>query len=593
MTTPPEGSAPPNDATESADSALTDAAVDTDSPDTGNLGKPSLRHRLGTWWHKHLQRYSFGGFVVGLLFLWSASTPSLLPRGWFFQGVVSGGAAAIGYGVGAFLTWLARFMVSRDRPWPRPSRPWWIGAAIIGVAGTAFTLYWYARWQDEIRDMMGVDHLTWTAYPLIVVVALIVFVIFMSIGQAWATLLKWLVRQINRIAPPRISATIGVTLVLILTIFIVNGVFANYAMKGLNATFAAANEENKPNTPPPTSNLRSGGPESLVSWESLGREGRVFVSHGPTVQQLTEFNDGAPAMEPIRAYAGLDSADDIRDAADLAVAELERTNAFSRKLIAIAGTTGSGWMNKAMVDSLEYMYNGDVATVGIQYSYLPSWISFLVDSERARQAGIAIFEAVSEKVRAIPEAQRPKLVIFGESLGSFSGEAPFGSIPTIAARTDGALFSGPTFNNQLWLDTTNARDAGSPEVKPIFDDGKTVRFIADEQDLSRPDAPWPPNRVVYLQHASDPITWWNPDLLLSKPDWLKEPRGSDVLDATRWLPIVTFLQVSADMAVAVNVPDGHGHHYLHAVPYAWAQILQPPGWTPEKTEKLEPLLSRD
>lgn len=548
--------------------------------------------RLQSWAVKHIRRYSYGGLVSATLFLWASATPSLLPRGWFFQGVVSGGSAAIGYGVGAFLTWLARFMVSRTEPWPVPARRWWVGLGVVGLIGTVLMMYLFAQWQDELRDLMGVDHLSWSAYPLVVITAVIVLVILMTIGQAWAALLKWLIRKLNSVAPPRISAVVGAVLVAVLTIFIVNGVVANYAMRFLNSTFAAANDETQADSAPPTSTLRSGGPGSLVTWDSLGRQGRVFVSSGPTEQELTAFN-GTPAMEPIRAYAGLDSAPDIRSAAAIAVKELERTNAFSRKLIAVGGTTGSGWINRSMVDSLEYMYNGDVATVSIQYSFLPSWISFIVDKERARKAGIAIFEAVSERVREIPEAKRPKLVIFGESLGSFSGEAPFGSIPTIAARTDGALFTGPTFNNQLWLDTTQSRDAGSPEVKPIFANGAQVRFTADQRDLGRPNAPWPGNRIVYLQHASDPITWWNPRVLFSEPDWYSEPRGSDVLNSTTWIPVVSFLQLSADMAVAVNVPDGHGHHYLSAVPYAWAAILTPPGWTDAKTAKLEPLLTRD
>ena len=44
------------------------------------------------------------------------------------------------------------------------------------------------------------------------------------------------------------------------------------------------------------------------------------------------------------------------------------------------------------------------------------------------------------------------------------------------------------------------------------------------------------------------------------------------------------------MAVAVDVPDGHGHVYVKDVANAWAKILQPPDWTADKTEKLrEPL----
>jgi uncharacterized membrane protein len=96
--------------------------------------------------------------------------------------------------------------------------------------------------------------------------------------------------------------------------------------------------------------------------------------------------------------------------------------------------------------------------------------------------------------------------------------------------------------------------------------------------------------VVYLQHASDPIAWWNPDLLFRRPGWLREKRGYDVLPETAWIPVVTFLQVSADMAVAVDVPQGHGHVYVADVANGWAAVLQPPGWTPAKTEKLRPLL---
>ena len=38
------------------------------------------------------------------------------------------------------------------------------------------------------------------------------------------------------------------------------------------------------------------------------------------------------------------------------------------------------------------------------------------------------------------------------------------------------------------------------------------------------------------------------------------------------------------------VPDGHGHVYVRDVVNGWAAVLQPPGWTPEKTERLRPLM---
>ncbi|UAK39239.1 alpha/beta-hydrolase family protein [Gordonia bronchialis] len=530
--------------------------------------------------------------TLALVFLWLSATPSLLPREALFQGAVSGASAALGYCLGVLLAWLARFMVSRPEPWQPARLRFWTVLGVIALIGTTVMIYWWGHWQDEIRDLMGVERLSWTAYPLTVVLAALVFFLLMSIGQAWASAVRWLVRKLELIAPPRVSAVVAGTVAVVFTVFVLNGVVANSSMQWLNSTFAAVNDETTADSTPPTSSLRSGGPGSLVTWDSLGRQGRIFVSNGPTREALSEFNR-APAAEPIRSYVGLGSGSDLRANAQLAAAELERAGGLDRAVVAIGSTTGTGWINRSSVDSLEYMYNGNTATVSMQYSYLPSWLSFLVDQERARQAGRALFEAVDERIRARPEAQRPKVVVFGESLGSFAAESAFGTIPALSARTDGALFVGPTFNNTLWIDTTRDRDPGSPEWLPIYHDGLQARFIADAGDLSRPDAPWKPGRIVYLQHASDPITWWSPDLILDKPDWLREKRGPDVLSSMHWIPFVTFLQVSADMAVSTGVPDGHGHNYLAAIPWAWAAILQPPGWTAAKTDALEPLLRRD
>ncbi|MFT4201824.1 alpha/beta hydrolase [Gordonia sp. (in: high G+C Gram-positive bacteria)] len=540
---------------------------------------------------RRLTHLSYGGMVGATVLLLASGTPSLLPRTWIFQGVISGGAAAAGYAVGVLLAWLTRFMVSRDRAWPRPQRFWWWALAFVGVFDAVVMTYWNVRWQNEIRDFMGIDRVGFGAVPLVLAVALGVFLGCMLIGKLWLIGMRELVDLLRRFIPSRLATALGAYAAIALTVLLVNGVLVESVMRVLNNTFAAANNEMQANTPAPTSPLRSGGPGSTVSWDSLGREGRVNIASGPTVAQLTAFN-GAPAKEPIRVYAGLGSGEELTDIAQAAVRELERTGGFRRKLIAIGNATGLGWLNKSEIDTLEYMYNGDTALVSMQYSYLPSWISFLVDKERARQAGTALFEAVSERVRDLPEAQRPKLVVFGESLGSFAGESPFGSIPTVAARTDGALFTGPTFNNRLWEDTTRNRDPGSPQVQPVFNRGKYVRFVADETELDRPATPWRQGRIVYVQHPSDPVTWFNPTLLLREPDWLKEKRGRDVLPTMRWIPVVTFLQVSADMAVANGVPDGHGHHYLRVVPFAWATILQPPGWTDEKTRRLLPLLVR-
>ena len=540
------------------------------------------------WWQR---RYTFTGTAVGMVFLWLSLTPSLLPRGPLFQGLVSGVAGAIGYGLGVFGVWLVRFMQSK-RSSPKAPRWAWMTLVVLAALGVVFGIVYFRYWQDHVRDLMGVPRLHWYNYLQAGALAVVLLFVFVELGQLIGRLVRFLARLLGRVAPPRVSFVVVVVLLLALGVSILNGVVVRGAMGLLNKSFSAVNDELDPNQPAPTTPLRSGGPGSLVSWESLGHQGRLFVANGPSVAKLTEFNK-TPATEPIRAYAGLNSAKGIRATAELAARELQRAGGLKRKVIAVATTTGTGWINAAEADSLEYMYNGDTAIVSMQYSFLPSWLSFLVDKENARQAGEALFEAVDEMVRGLPEAQRPKIVVFGESLGSFGGEAPFLRPNNIIARTDGALFSGPTFNNSMRDFITADRDDGSPEWLPIFDEGANVRFAARPDNLGRPDAPWRNPRIVYLQHASDPIAWWTPDLLFAEPDWLREPRGYDVSGDMKWIPVVTFLQVAADMAVAVDVPDGHGHRYVKDVVNGWAAVLQPPAWTPAKTELLRGRVTQD
>jgi uncharacterized membrane protein len=97
---------------------------------------------------------------------------------------------------------------------------------------------------------------------------------------------------------------------------------------------------------------------------------------------------------------------------------------------------------------------------------------------------------------------------------------------------------------------------------------------------------------VYLQHASDPVVWWSPGLMVHRPDWLTEPRGRDVLPAMRWYPFVTFWQASADLIVSQDAPPGHGHSYDAEPVDAWAQLAPPEGWTAERTAALARLVGR-
>jgi uncharacterized membrane protein len=144
-------------------------------------------------------------------------------------------------------------------------------------------------------------------------------------------------------------------------------------------------------------------------------------------------------------------------------------------VLCVITTTGTGWVNARAVDPLEYMYHGDTALVATQYSYLPSPISFLVDKERAREAGRDLFDQVYGVWSRLPLDQRPKLLVFGESLGSFGAETAFSGTDDMRNRSDGMLLIGPPSRNQLRQEITEDRDPGSPAVLPIYEQGCGAR----------------------------------------------------------------------------------------------------------------------
>jgi uncharacterized membrane protein len=313
---------------------------------------------------------------------------------------------------------------------------------------------------------------------------------------------------------------------------------------------------------------------------------------GPTAAQIQALVH-QPSKEPIRAYAGLDSADDTESRAALAVDDLERAGGFQRANLLVATTTGSGWVDPAMIDTFEYFSAGDSAAVAMQYSYLPSWLSYLVDQKKAREAGRALFDAVYDRWSKLPQDQRPKLYVAGESLGSFGAETAFSGEYDLRNRTAGTLFAGPPNFNTLFREFSDNRDKGSLEIQPVYKAGRTVRFAEDTSaDIPPDNQPWDGTRVLYMMHASDPIVWWSPSLVLQKPDWVSEPPGKDVLERTVWIPFVTFWQVTADLPFATGVPAGHGHKYTGEYVDGWNATMRPSGITPDDLAQIKAVISK-
>jgi uncharacterized membrane protein len=127
---------------------------------------------------------------------------------------------------------------------------------------------------------------------------------------------------------------------------------------------------------------------------------------------------------------------------------------------------------------------------------------------------------------------------------------------------------------------------------PRFRDGSMVRFTGRENSLEEAGGRWGPMRFVFVQHASDPMSFFAPELLYRRPDWLRGQRGPDVSPYLRWYPIVTFLQTGFDLPMATSVPAGYGHNIAPASYIdAWIAITEPKGLSSEDADRLKRLLS--
>jgi uncharacterized membrane protein len=531
-------------------------------------------------------RLTSSGLLIGTVFFLISLTPSLSPSTTLAQAGLSGLALAAGYGIGVLLRWLWRYL---ELPLPRVERHARTRHVVLAACAMVFVFaLWRGQyWQDIVRDLMGVAPVETGRVFGVGLGAVVVALLLRALGRALLLLVRACARFTARHVPRRVANVVGGVGAVLLVVGLVNGVIVRSVLDMLDASYRTADSLIPPDVLPPQQWDRSGSPQSLVAWNQLGRMGRRYISATPDAATLAAFA-GPSAKSPLRVYVGLPAADTPQARARLALDELKRVGGFSRAALVIITPTGTGWVDPGGIDSIEYLYRGDMASVATQYSYLSSPLTLFVDPESGRIASRALFREVYGYWRTLPKDQRPKLYLHGLSLGALNSERSFEMFELLDDPVNGALWSGPPFSAQHWRAVTAARNPGTPIWRPEFRDGSFVRFMNQEGSGTPDNTPWGPMRIMYLQYGSDAVTFLDKHALFREPELLQPPRAPDIAPSMRWYPMVTMLQMAMDLPLSMNAPLGFGHvyspsHYLAA----WQQVTGVDDWKPEDIDRLK------
>lgn len=535
-----------------------------------------------------LGRFCVPCLMLGLLFFAASLTPSLIPRGPEVQGVLGGLVTALGYLLAKILVviWLAAEMPRLERS-SRSAR--WLILVVSGAIAVFFlwTLGSSLHWQNDLREKMGLAPADALHLPQILIIATATFAASYAFGSAIGLLFQMIRAWFYRVMPPRRANVLGAATVVLILFLVTRDGILDRVIVSLDESYESAQAlfENAP--PRPTDPRMTGSAASLVDWAAIGKPGRDFITSGPDADAISAFT-GRPALDPIRVYVGRANGDTPRERAELALAELKRLGAFEREVLILASPTGTGWLDPGSHDPVEYMHNGDIATVAAQYSYLQSPLALILETSTGLEQATALQDVIHGYWKTLPKDDRPRLYVHGLSLGAWSSMYATNLFRLLDEPIDGAFWAGPPFPSALWNYVQKERNPESPWMLPTIGDGSLVRYASHTADASEAAAPWGNMRIVFLQYSSDPVVFYDPASLWRAPPWMHDPPAEDMSGHFIFVPVVTQFQVALDLMLSFGAPPGYGHAYFAQDYIApWVQVTAPAGWTTADTGRLK------
>jgi uncharacterized membrane protein len=530
--------------------------------------------------------FSAFGLFLAVLFLAASFTPSLIPRSPLLQGVLGGVVMALGYLTARILEliWFAADMpVLRGSP--RRVGFWAVWAVALALLAGSL---WYSRtWQNDLRGRMGIEPVPDAHILQVLLITAVVFAALFLIGHIVRLFSSFVRHRLYRVMPERRANVLGFLVVAFVLFVVTRDGLLDAVINVLDTTFETAQDLFAKAPPAPTDSRFVGGPGSLVDWEAMGKPGRDFITTGPDAGDIAAFT-GRPALDPVRVYVGRANADTPQERAELALEEMKRLGAFDREVLIVTSPTGTGWMDPGSHDPIEYMHDGDIATVGVQYSYMQSPFALMFETRTGLDQATATLAVIHDYWKTLPRDDRPRFYVHGLSLGAWSSMYATNLFRLVDDPIDGAFWAGPPFPSDFWNRVQDARNPGSPWVHPKIGSGSFIRYAARADDGSAGAAPWGDMRIMFLQYPSDAIVFFEPLSLFRKPIWMSEPAGDGVSPYLRFVPVVTQFQLALDMAISTAVPPGYGHSY-YAQDYIgpWVEVTAPGNWTAADTERLK------
>ena len=195
-----------------------------------------------------------------------------------------------------------------------------------------------------------------------------------------------------------------------------------------------------------------------------------------------------PAPPPCRCTSGWTTRRPPRERVDLAMAELERTGALDRSLLVLVSPTGTGYVNYVAVAALQYLALGrrrhrDAAVLAPPVAAVPRH-----GARAAREQNRLLWLRILQRLRERP-GPRPRVVLFGESLGAHTSQDVFlhwGTLGLDAMGIDRALWIGTPYGSKWMRQVTRGdRLDVDREAVAVVNDHAQLAALAERRGTRR------------------------------------------------------------------------------------------------------------